>query len=383
MTVRLDLTGEDRWQRRDLVWDDETGEYVEVLAIDKADVKVKAHRRAGHWVRSYSRDQRTAVRRQLSEADIKAEMTDALYPPPEGRDGRKWIKVALPERSGWKRSIHKEDWKAKIQEAMDSGVMVWPTWDQIPESNLAVLRDIYSHESLRFTKTINGRTYHVDFPSAYQGGTVSSPGVRKALYEIERLATLYPVMDRALDYVDDPGAHEVDITFSPRGVGTPEATTMAGMGVVLVSDDLLSDVNSETAVIRSVSSGFWVQSAFDGQRAQVTDLQYILTHEWGHLIGGKGHQEKAAAAARKRLLADVAKRNGKDVNFMDPGDYEEVWGVSDYGIAGYPAETYAEAFVDWHINRTSPEYATPMTRELAKEAGWPNQDDPTTGAPDW
>jgi len=225
----------------------------------------------------------------------------------------------------WERHSGRDAMVADIENSLKSGVS--------PEQQaLNVKRDgpDWAKKKAEFLASGLGADTTVSYKNGphsiqFTGTQVSDSDQKRFLNEFDRLQSKYPV-DKDVHISVDP-----ESSFG-RGVG---GETTPGTGHIRVNE-------------KSLNEKTW--SGMPAS-ADVTSSQYVLAHEWGHVVSTP---EEAKNKSVHREAIDVG-------------------GLTRYGIAGAdgvlaPAEGYAESFAEWSLTDGTTDNAA--AKVYAKKFGW-------------
>ena len=145
--------------------------------------------------------------------------------------------------------------------------------------------------------------------------------------------------------------NDVDLDEIFKSMGTEKVKRVlagANRGSIFGSDMWVSPGSINMDFVDPKSNGFW----FSAVPKTTTKVDYVITHEWGHLrekLVGTYQIEDA-----NKAIDGIVKKNGKAF-------------LSEYGKSS-SAEAYAESWADWVLNKGITD--NPITNAMAKEYGW-------------
>jgi hypothetical protein len=285
--------------------------------------------------------------REIEEAGFIG-TEDPVLPQPTMFDPEPFTGQVIPEVEGWDQERTKYSWHERMQSAAFLGVITEKDIKENGQENVnEMFREMYDgKESLDYSKTHNGVKYTVKFGMVEEGGRriYSDDSMREALATIDDLMVRRPI--QPYDTLHPDGIEEVGISFDlPMDPKAPGSTVIA-KGIMSVDMHLLQNFGSkETTKDRA---GIWYADNAD----ELTDLQYTLAHEWGHL---------ATTAVEGNAVIQAM----KDGAFLPPTGYARSAFKGD-GVVGV-LESIAESWAGWYANSVT---ADSDTRYLAQKLGW-------------
>lgn len=183
---------------------------------------------------------------------------------------------------------------------------------------------------------INGPVFIQSWPKESQSIYQTPQNEKLLLEKIDKLYEKYPVKSLAIRISDK---RTLRVTEDPKAFG---GTARGGSMMWLKGDALFPGK---------------VQTTNQMPIANVIGLnEYILTHEWGHLmdLSSDGNE----GAVMRLLNADYGGKTGTSL-------------MSAYGLTD-PAEAFAESFAEYAISRSygAVSSVNPLVNAMGKEFGW-------------
>jgi hypothetical protein len=143
------------------------------------------------------------------------------------------------------------------------------------------------------------------------------------------------------------GTKDIDEIFADMGDKKKRVAAAASRGGIQGNNMYIRPKYVATNPVDPKSNGTW----FSKVPSSTTNVDYVVTHEWGHL------REKVKAfelGQQNEKINEIVDRIGKQY-------------LSEYGKSD-AAEAYAESWADWVINKGKTD--NPITNAIAREFGW-------------
>lgn len=187
----------------------------------------------------------------------------------------------------------------------------------------------------------NGNIMVMSYPDESNSKYHTSTWEEALMRDIDDLQSIYPVTSLVIRISDKR-------TLKAGGEGAYGATARGG-DMMWLRGDALMPFKSRQENMMPVSNVIGIR-------------EYILTHEWGHLMDKKEFGGISGELERENVVtALLSQTHGEQVGTK--------W-MSNYGNSD-PAEAYAEAFTEYVVSKkigVSPN--NPLVTTMAKEFGW-------------